>query len=340
MEASERLEQGLGEIIAAVRAGQQSSAQTKHLIHTCHALASAFIRSKLGSGAFTTERFGLEVHDIAVDCIGEMFARGEQGQLTELVAYFLESEGMTDAELLSLLRRLVFSKVNNGIFRLYKDTDPGLARIIRNIKLSISKSNSLVEIERFGEACLAPADVPLLLHLRMMEKETFSQMLGGRVSGEEHVPEFISIVGRCLSEQNEYARAIPIVTLALVRRSLYSRPEPNETGRNDGEVSLNREDLRNIISHLCDKFKIENHKWYVVHRKTPPHVYDAYWLAIQHNLINRLVEEDGSDASISKLFHRFAPDVPSEEYNKVHRSRLEYLAAKVISKLIEFTKDT
>lgn len=339
MESPDKLETGLREIIAAVVAGQQSSAQTNHLFHTCHAMASAFILSKLGSGTFTIERFGLEVHDVAVDCLGDMFAHDEQGHLTELVSYFREYADASDVELMSLLRRLVFSNVNVGIFRLYRDTDPGLARIIRNVKLSIAKSNSFEEIERFGEACLAPTGIPLLLHLPMMDFEVLAKAMAGRLSGEDHVPDFIAKVDAFVREQDEYARTIPIVTIALACRSLYAHPLSTDSGRNDGEAELNKEDLRKVIKSFSARIKAEHRQWYLSHKNTPEEMYDAYWLVVEHYLINRLVEDEGSKVSQSKLFELYAPAVSSGDYDSVHRDRIEYLAAKVMKKVIEFSKD-
>lgn len=63
----------------------------------------------------------------ALDCIAEMFERDEDGNFLELHLFFSterDIEKCPGEVTLSDFRSLVYSKLNDGIFRLYREYDP------------------------------------------------------------------------------------------------------------------------------------------------------------------------------------------------------------------------
>ncbi|MEX0721402.1 MAG: hypothetical protein WD059_12090 [Balneolaceae bacterium] len=75
-----------------------------------------------------------DIDDLALDCIADLFGR-EGDCLTEIESYFPKEQlsELKESEVAIKLRRLVFSKVNEGLFRNYRSFDPSLSKIIRNI---------------------------------------------------------------------------------------------------------------------------------------------------------------------------------------------------------------
>ena len=61
------------------------------------------------------------------------------------------SEDLDEEEATQQLRILVFSKVNQGLFRLYRENDPILARLIRNIKLAVKADPSFKQLVLLGQ---------------------------------------------------------------------------------------------------------------------------------------------------------------------------------------------
>ena len=153
-----RLLAGLRENLRFMLAGSHSPAQLNCVVAVAHALATSFLLSKRSAGRLSVLH-GLNHSDLAYDCIADIFQLNEGGTYVQLSAYFagINLKLASEEETLAHLRRLVFSKVNHGIFRLYSESDPVLAKILRNIKLAIASLGSFVELQRFDESCIAPS---------------------------------------------------------------------------------------------------------------------------------------------------------------------------------------
>jgi len=129
MSVVSNLQRNLRENITAVMSGLHTRAQLNGFVSACHALALAFLRSKRSVGLLADAE-GLKLPDLAYDCIADLFQKSESGDFVRIRAYFggLDIDRVTDEELLTYLRRLVFSLVNQGVFRLYHEVDPPSAK--------------------------------------------------------------------------------------------------------------------------------------------------------------------------------------------------------------------
>ena len=103
-----------------------------------------FFDFKRNEALLTTTDLASRQKTLALDCIADTFQRDENGHFTTLITYFesLNWRQLSDADLTIALRRLIFSKVNEGLFRSYRAEDPNLARIIRNIKEAVKRNDS------------------------------------------------------------------------------------------------------------------------------------------------------------------------------------------------------
>ena len=145
------LQSDLRSRIKAVVDGSQSPEQLNVVIRACLALASELLQRKCGSHRLS-ETLGLHGDDLAYDCIADLFQRDERGRLLQLQAYFLgvDLDQLSDAEVLIFLRKLVYSRVNQSLFRMYQEADPAFHKILRNIKLAVQSLNQFRELDRFG----------------------------------------------------------------------------------------------------------------------------------------------------------------------------------------------
>ena len=161
--------------------------------------------------------------DIAFDCIADLFQQNEEGRFVQLEAYFssFDIANESDESLLSHLRRLVFSKANQVIFRIYNETDPSLGKIIRNIKLAIQSLNNFDIVTRFDETCILPSACETLEHLPAIKRNEFENQIRNTAHGTETIPQLLAQLSLYLRQQTEYSRLVPMVSVALVFRSLY-----------------------------------------------------------------------------------------------------------------------
>ncbi|MBI5473448.1 MAG: hypothetical protein HY961_13980, partial [Ignavibacteriae bacterium] len=162
---------GLRENLSAILEGSHTRTQLHTFVHHCNAIALTLIQSRIASGSIHVRRFGLEPCDIAFDAIADLFREDDHGNLVQINAYFesIDWRNAEDEALLIHLRRLVFARTNQGLFRMFQEIDPGLGKILRNTKLAIAALNTFVEMDHFGEPCIAPGLCDPLVRLPMID---------------------------------------------------------------------------------------------------------------------------------------------------------------------------
>ncbi len=320
------LQQHLRENLCGLLSGNHTPGQLNGVIRVAHALATAFLASKRSSGTLSVSH-GLSVSDLAYDCIADIFQRNDAGVFVQINAYFssVPLDAIADEELLAHLRRLVFSKVNHGVFRLFNESDPTLAKILRNTKLAIAALGQFVESERFGEHCIAPSMCETLEHLPSLEREYMENHLLSVARGNESVPDLIAKLGMFLRDQTECSRIIPLVTVAYALRTVYESGYRHTAETADGEPSLSPDEMTAILRGVCNEITNRFSAKYIG-KKLQPEVFAVYMKTIESGLVQRFVYLDGDDKSLYEQLETMLPGLTKEDYKEYHRARLEYLS--------------
>lgn len=214
---------GLRKNICASFDGQPSDRHVDGLVRTAHVLAVAALRSKRTNRLLVVDD-SLEDSDLAYDCISELFRRDDGNMYVRSRVYFnsFVLESLLDEDLLVYLRWLVWSSVNQGLFRVYGDLDPSLGKILRNAKIAVDSLGWLAEVERLGEQCVAPAIGERLERLPVIELDELQTELALCSDGNESIPEIMAAFSKSVPLQKMSTRVVPIVRLALAIRWLYS----------------------------------------------------------------------------------------------------------------------
>jgi len=333
------LQRNLRENITAVMAGLHTRAQLNGLVSACHALALAFLRSKRSVGLLADAE-GLKLPDVAYDCIADLFQKSESGDFVRIRAYFgsLDIDRVTDEELLTYLRRLVFSLVNQGVFRLYHEVDPSLGKVLRNVKLSVNALRNFEEVERFGEPCLVPAMAERGDHLPMLDREAVEHVFHQIGHGNERVPELLAKLSLYLRGQSDHSRVVSLVAVALGIRSLYARASAAGHAAVSPDHALQEQDATTIVRGACADVKSRMRKRYVEQKKISADMFEKYFEAIEMYLRARFDGLADGDLSLSACLERVDRSVTREEYRQKHRARIEYLARKTTSRVREGLK--
>ena len=97
-----------------------------------HHIALVYLRHKDAAGGLKLANLGLSVEDLALDCIAGLFERDQAGRFPVLARYYEEIQWQTldEVTLSGATRRLVFSAVNQELYRNYREADPTLHRIV------------------------------------------------------------------------------------------------------------------------------------------------------------------------------------------------------------------
>jgi hypothetical protein len=326
--------EGLKEALGSILAGKTEPRHINRLVAISLGLAISCLHFKRSHQLLLVEA-SLNTADLGYDCIAELFERDEQGQFIRLKTYFesVDVENSTDEELLIYLRRLVFSSVNQSLTRIYRSFDPGLGKILRNVKLVAQGIGTFSETERFGEPCLVPHLCDPLSHLPVVELEVLQSVLSSRLQGLERIPDLLSALSRYLREQSDHSRQVPVMRLALAIRWFYaSRQIPPEASQPAGDP-FDHEDLLSVIQASCEKIRRDEAARSQSGGVVPGDSIGEHVEAIQRYLVGKL---EGGDHKLSlfESLRSLMPGLTKERYMREHRSRLEYLARKTEKHLL------
>lgn len=301
--------------------------QLNELVALSHSIAIAFLESKTASGSLNKEFLHLTIEDAAYDCIAELFRRDDKDRFFALKGYFsaFNLHSLSETEVLSHLRRLVFTKVNDGIARLYHQSDPALSKIIRNIRLAVHALGNLVEVERFGEIYLAPSACETLEHLPKLDEQELEKLLMPKVRGDENVLEITGKLALALREQSSSARLINILHAALAIRSIYSRKALPFAGESSPDDDEEKNEFLVLLQRAVNRTKQRLHEKYVLKKKINATTYSQYFTVIQSRLECMLTTDSNDGESLYSSLKTFLPKLTERQYRSGHKATLEYL---------------
>jgi hypothetical protein len=320
--------------LRAVLSGSPSRTAVSRLITVCHGLAIVALRRKIAAAMLQPRFQYANYADMAYDCIAALFARDDTGGLAVIKTYFdgVGIDGCNDAELLTHLRRLIVSRVNQEIFRIYSDIDPAVGKILRNIKLAIQGNGNLAVVTRFGEWHAQPMLCDPQVHLPAFGPEELEILITDQVDHNDSVPILMSKLCLALRTQTTHARMVPLIVVARVIRSLYGRAGVRDDSV-DPEDTFTIPEASNQIRTFCAQFVREIEPKYVRKNRVPRETFDVYCSVIEEAVLEHFLGGDGDDATLFERMKQHHPAMTREEYYKDHRSVVEYLARQAREKV-------
>ncbi len=295
-------------------------------IHFAHRMALAYLRTKNGT-ANLSARLGITPEDIAYDAIAEIFRTDENYSLVELRYYFDrcgDLSKLSDDDVLSALRRLVFSTVNHHVFRCYGELDPGLARLIRNIKLTAREEGAVAIAEIRGQQSLLPRGQDVLHpDFPWIPPELLAAEF--RPKGGSSLAERLTTLALVLDEQTEYCRATPLLEAALLIRSAYAS-QADRSIEEVPEAGIMEHEIRRVIEFVVRELRQTKTLSYTRPGKLTQHEVDAHMLAVNDLLADEFLNGDGNTTNYFARLQQHLPEVTRDVYKIKHRVILEYLA--------------
>jgi hypothetical protein len=291
-------------------------------------LAITSLKYSIIEGSKNQGYIGLTKNDVAYDCIADLFHKNEEGRFIKLDAYFssFNIEGISNQEIVSLFRRIVSSRVQQGLFHIYEETDPSLGKILRNIKHSIHQLQNYDQFERFGETHIAPIHGEIAGHLPVIDLQTLVQEFSPYVNGSESIPQLLAKLSLFLSEQNAYRRSIPLLTVAIAFRTFYAKDLSTDfPSAYKFEDNLDIDDAVSVITESCERIKQKMKSTYLDKNKISEELYKIYFEVAQINVNFVLLNANGEDTSLFGALKNIFPQLTPKEYAQNHKNTLEYL---------------
>mgnify|MGYP006289261953 CR=1 FL=1 len=297
----------------------------KALVARCHRMARAYLRKRRRSGHLREDVLGEDVDDLAIDAIGELFERDEQGRFPELRRYFRSrfeatsfegalQEAIRDAsgeELQRSLRRLVWSAVGDWLFEAYRTADRSLSNQLRALKRAVKDSDKVDLVRRQGEQWImvgsrnangdrgADNGGKGISKGRQMPIETMEAHLAGAVAEARSAADLLRRAAQALRAHRAFESAYPVVRLAQAMRAAQARVNAGaETGDSVGaarsepaDMPLRPEKVVRLIVETARWIYKQKRPTYVEPGKISAETFQAYVRALRSRLAAKYVPE-------------------------------------------------
>ncbi|MFH0991966.1 MAG: hypothetical protein V1799_18320 [bacterium] len=328
-------------ILIEILQGNCSPARLTRLVNACHKMAIACLKMKTRVTSFQTVQFGLDISDFAYDAIADLFRRDGTGRWVVFEGYFKTIESInikTESELLHELRRLVFSSVNQRIILSYRENDPGLARLIRNIKLALKNHIDATLVVHHGEQAIAVTGGNALNESRSdIPPELLEIEFRSEAAGVNTIKDLLTVLVKVLDRQDNYRKTYSVTGAALLFRSFYLSEYPDDEV-SDGENSIRNDDLSVVIEKSVSRVMARQGKGYVDKGK----LVDADEQLLKQILIDILMAEYSNKCNPGRSYYEilkvYKPALSKTLYREQYRHRVEYLVKTSREEMIRLMK--
>ncbi len=314
-------------------------------VHLCHKMALAYLRTKILSDRYSKKQFGINLDDLALDVIADIFARDNNGKFVEIHKYFKQLGDLSvfsDDEIFTSLRRLVLGAANVRFFNIYGELDNALSKIIRNIKLTLKNHSSVITFVHNQENFLAPRNTEnLLLDLPFIPEEILSPEFYDRVSSKSSLRDMLTAIGDVLKEQKNYKKIASLIEVALFIKEAYATDSLNKMGNEEisAEEMIFNDQIKSIAQEIVSNLKTQYSSRYVEKEKLSKTEIAAIFKATEEILINQFCLGDGDPATYYNTLHKQMKNLDKEIYSGKYRVILEYLAKMARNQMSDILKD-
>jgi hypothetical protein len=283
--------------------------------------ARAYLRQKKSLGNLMHTLYP-NLDGLAVDCIASLFNHSDD-RLLKLRRYFEDKalDALDDSDCLIHLRRLSMSLVNQGIYDNFKQIDPSLAKIIRNIKGAIKQESDWVSYHpdtkeiQFGEA----NNVSVLIPEELLEIKVEQ-----RWSRQPSIKHWLQAGYESLGDQWDYSSCYPLIGFAFIIRTLSVKLAIQDHIEVDPVKLADVGYLTQVVHQSVFNVFQSIRESYIKAGKMGAKEIDTYEEIVKSILVHTFVE--GNEHAESQYEHctHYMPGLEYEEFRTSVRKRLEY----------------
>lgn len=306
---------------------------TTELCLICKQIALAYLRAKSKRMHFLLQYLYRDADDLALDCIADLFG-SEEKCLGQIRDYFRTEElnELSEGETENKLRRLVFSKVNEGLYRNYKSFDPSLSRIIRNLKRSLEENKAEGVYYNASKGRIIAGESSDRLPL--IPDELLEIKFTGRIAQVNNSVDALNELKELLNSQTLYRKEVNLIGFAVSLRKIFARQfELEENGYTEPASGYNSEEIEEYIQRSIAKQRSAFLNTYVHSGKMHEHEMDRYCRVIRSVLSASYAAASENEGHFEHFCEVFG-DAEYEDYRRNHRKIIEYMLKKVRSQLI------
>lgn len=324
---SRSLENKIIPLVSSLVGGDANTREINRFVSICHRMATRYITMKTNKPSWHQHIQTENINDLAWDSIAEIFRKDDEGQFTCLIDYYkpYDLNAVTEGELYSATRRLVFSKVNDNLFRLMRDYDPSLSKIIRNIKLAVNDCPNIQSVRKWNTPFLIFSDSPVKRTVTgWMPPEILQARLTPMLTAKESLPEILQKIREIICSQTEYVHAYPLVPLSMLIREAHVNIQDSAEMTVEPSTALLQDDVSRVISSSITYLKSGMRSHYVKTGKIDEQTFENYFAGIRDYYIDSYVFYLEGIPYFTYI-KRYLPELTYSIYRSYHRKYVEYL---------------
>lgn len=325
----------LQEILTTCENNSLKGEKKRDLINLCHSMALAYLRMKASSEKLYMIR-GERLEDLAWDFIADLFEQNRDGEMVKINEYFseLDLKECSHSDLKIELRKIVFTKVDDNIFRAIGKKDPSLRKIIRNLKLAIGESEDSNIFYEQGFLIVGGFSEK---HLPVMPSEFMQIKLCSRLNEKMQIPDILHEVLEILKEQDQYQSKFSVVALSIIIRESFVYLHDYLTD-SSGLLTIDQHFFSNEFETFLVKcattVKTRTGYRYVEKGKIPEEELDLYMKAAISIVKDQFTKGKKKFSQYEHL-KQYITDIDYQDFRENKRQFLEYLVAQIKEKLID-----
>jgi hypothetical protein len=311
-------------LLRAVAGDRPDRESVREVVQVARDLAAAFLRVR--RVRFDGPWQAQSHQDLALDLVADLFRRDDDGRFPEIRGFFGEipADGI---ECLGELRRLVCSRVTQGLFERNRRLDPELARLIRNIKLASRRLDFDVE-SRWGGRWIVFGDGRWerpLIAVEILEAHLVAFLREGT-----SLDDILRATEDVLARSDLYRTALPVVLAAQVIRTAWIRLQAGGDGSTE---PLEPDGFQALVDHAVDVVRATLRASYLASGKLPTEIFESY-LRVARSWVSAEMAVSGPRMSLFERMVQEHPDLDRHGFVREHRARLEYIARLVREQFI------
>ncbi|MCF8305439.1 MAG: hypothetical protein K9I71_08355 [Ignavibacteriales bacterium] len=326
-------------LLQLILAGKYSIMELNQLVRNATQIASVRLSQLIAKNKIHFDIQPHSINSVALDCIAELFRSDETSTFPELLHYFSDEndlDKLSEIETYIAFRRLVFSKLNDGVFRLYREHDPILSKIIRNLKLTLKNNTIIFQFEKFGEKYLSIVkEEKRKLHKGQIDRDALIIELFKKCSGRESIGDQLIKLMNIINGFEEYSNTISFIEAAIIIKEVSFKFYKESNNYSDTNLLLDKIDLNMIFDISRKEINSVLITNYLNKKKLTQSEVDSYQKAIESMLYNNFILNNGTDYTYYEYLKDQLKELSYEDYRQYHRLKFEYLAKKGKKILLE-----
>jgi len=343
--------QNLTQLVRSICSGTHCQSQLVQFINLAQKISLSYLKYQEVTGKrISGERVDteIELEDLAIDCIAELFCTDEEGQFPQLKRYYepklAEMSEVTDQDVLILTRRLVVRKTKQELSRIFRERDPEGAKIVRNIKVAIRSSEKLHLFREMGKEFVFYKNGLRLDADNAFDAEKYRKYLRKTkppIPDDQLNNGFLDLyqpndsvalsINKLLSfihTMNGYQNYVPLEKIVKLIRGVKFH-DFRERMRDDENVPtpldhLESKEIEGYIRVVIELVESKIDSQYLRTGKLPQSKGEIYSKALEDVLYDLIQKKDNS--SYFRNLKYYLPDLTQREYRQNERSVFEYLA--------------